>query len=390
MGIILINFDPFVMLGVLLVFFLINISNWIELQPLHSYQVTNHQPHVSILIPMRNEETNIDTCLQSMVRQTYKQLEIIILNDRSTDNTLAKLEQWQQQYPILQIKNGSNIPNGWNGKHWACHQLSQYATGEIFLFFDADVTLSPYAVQYLVNAMTEMRADFISAYPRQIVKSVGEKLTVPFLCWSLFTFFPLALAKRIKSPKFATAVGQCLMFQRDAYHQVGGFERVKDTLIDDFALAKNISRAKLTGRVVLGNPYIQCRMYSSFKTGHDGMSRSMFAAFENNVVSFVICFTLLSILVFDPLLHILNMIFFTENVIIADFYIYFLLVGLIGLQFFLTCKKFDLPVYLSFIYPFLYCVFLTIAIRSVWKTKRNIHTWKGSYAYANDGVVSKI
>ena len=102
-----------------------------------SYQL-RRRPLVSVLIPARNEEANIQWCLTHVLNQSYLNTEVIVLDDQSEDNTHAIVTEMQKKHPNLKLFRGKDLPGGWNGKNWACHQLSQKARGEIIIFVDAD------------------------------------------------------------------------------------------------------------------------------------------------------------------------------------------------------------------------------------------------------------
>ena len=103
---------------------------------------------VSLLIPARNEEGSIGSCLRSLINQDHQNLEIIVLDDHSTDRTRAIVES---QNPKIKLISGKPIPAGWTGKNWACHQLSKQATGDILFFIDADAVLEPAAITSVLH-----------------------------------------------------------------------------------------------------------------------------------------------------------------------------------------------------------------------------------------------
>lgn len=103
-------------------------------------------PSISILIPARNEERNIRRCVGSLLKQNYPNFEIIVLDDDSSDRTAEIVVKLSRNYERIGIVKGEKLPPGWNGKNWACHQLSGLAKGEWFLFTDADTTHKPHSV----------------------------------------------------------------------------------------------------------------------------------------------------------------------------------------------------------------------------------------------------
>jgi chlorobactene glucosyltransferase len=116
---------------------------------------------VSILIPARNEAPVIAQCLRSILNQTHTQLEILVLNDNSTDDTAAIVKSIGDER--IQLINGAPLPDGWSGKNWACHQLTQRATADVFLFIDADTTLEPSAVSSTLTTLESHNAGLVSA-----------------------------------------------------------------------------------------------------------------------------------------------------------------------------------------------------------------------------------
>ena len=101
---------------------------------------------ISILIPCRNEENNIVECVESLILQDYDNLEILLIDDNSTDNTWSQIKNLSNKYSQVKAFKGRSLPENWTGKNWACHQLSQKAKGEYFLFIDADTKLARYSV----------------------------------------------------------------------------------------------------------------------------------------------------------------------------------------------------------------------------------------------------
>ena len=131
----------------------IALSNWRTLRRLGSYPDPTRWPRVSVLVPARNEETNIGPCVRSLLAQEYPALEVVVLNDNSTDRTGAILAELAADDVRLRVLSGQPLPEGWLGKHWACHQLGQAATGDLLLFTDADTRHGPHSVRSGVAAL---------------------------------------------------------------------------------------------------------------------------------------------------------------------------------------------------------------------------------------------
>ena len=229
---------------------------------------------ISILIPMRNEESNVAGCLDSVLKQKgLSDFEIIVLNDHSTDATPRILATYSQ----VQVLNGADLPAGWLGKLWACHQLSQVANGEILVFIDADVRLTEHAVASTINQMGNW--SFISPYPKQIAVGILEKIFQPMLHWSWLASVPLFIAQKFGIKSMSVANGQFFAVTTKAYQTCGGHEKIKNEVLDDLALARLLLSAKFKGGVVEGGQIASCTMYASFSQLIEGYQKSLWAAF---------------------------------------------------------------------------------------------------------------
>lgn len=157
-----------VFLGALL---LIALSNWFALRRLESYEPGGQRPRVSVLLLARNEAVNIAACVSSLLAQDYADFEVVALDDESSDGTGEILRQLSVRDRRLRVIAGRSLPAGWLGKHWACHQLAQAASGELLLFTDADTLHHPHALRKAVAAMQTEDADLITALPYQAMRS---------------------------------------------------------------------------------------------------------------------------------------------------------------------------------------------------------------------------
>jgi len=240
--------------------------------------VKNQQSHVSgkvsILIPMRNEEINVVGCLDSIINQKgLTNFEIIVLNDHSTDSTASKLTA----YPQIKLIEGSPLPDGWLGKLWACHQLSQVATGETLVFLDADVRLTENAV---ASAVTKMgKWSFISPYPKQFSIGLPEKIFQPLLHWSWLSSVPLLIAQKFGIKSMSVANGQFFVIDKKAYESCGGHLEIKGEVLDDLALSKSLLNSGFKGGVAEGGKVASCTMYSTFNQLIKGYQKSLWSAF---------------------------------------------------------------------------------------------------------------
>jgi len=360
-------------LGVLLV---IALSNQRALRRLSEYPLPPQVPHASILVPARNEEGNVGPCIGSLLAQEYPDFEVLVLDDHSTDGTgriLAELAATQNR---LRVLSGQALPDGWLGKHWACHQLAEAATGELLLFTDADTRHHPRALRDAVAAMLAERADLLSALPRQEMISWAERLLVPVIGWSIMTILPLGLAHRARAPALSATVGQFMMFRRSAYDQIGGFRAVRDHVADDLALGWRTKAYGLRWRLVDGSTRITCRMYRDSRQAWEGFGKNLFAAFDYRVLPFLFVWLWMGMVFLQPVILLaLSAIGFSvpdRSIALAAVAVILSLV-----VWSVTCRRLVFPLYLPLIYPAIIGLWVILALRSMVLALMGRGTWKG-------------
>lgn len=237
---------------------------------------------VSILIPMRNEESNVVQCINSVTSQEgLSNFEILVLDDNSEDRTSILLSQFRN----IKKLDGKNLPDGWLGKLWACQQLADASTGEYLVFIDADVRLSKNAVAAAISKMGNW--DFISPYPRQIMTGFIQRLFQPLLQWSWLASVPLFISQKLGIKSMAVANGQFLIIKRDAYFKSGGHQSVKSEVIDDIMLARKLLASGFSGGVAEASQIAICQMYKTAGELINGYRKSLWRAFGSIFGTFV-------------------------------------------------------------------------------------------------------
>lgn len=366
---------PYHLLIFLLVLLLISISNIHITRRTRRHPSPPNFPLVSILVPARNEERSIARCVQSLLAQEYPSFEVLVLDDQSSDNTRTILAQLASSASNLSILNGEAHPEGMVGKNWACSQLAQKARGELLFFTDADTHHAKETLRAVVTAMMGEQADLVTGFPRQEVHTWGERLLVPFFSWALFHFIPLGLGYKLSLPILSSAVGQLMLFQRNAYQEIGGHEGVATSMVDDMSLARRTTAAQLRWRVVHVADLVSCRMYHSDREALDGFTKNLFAVFDYRLVPFLAAFTWLLVLFWEPLvilgLYLANMATQAQPLALA---------GCMALSFLLWCIHYlemGMPVHLAFFYPLTILANMLVAFRSLVHTIGGRLIWKG-------------
>lgn len=269
----------------------------------------NQFEKISVCIPARNEENNIGQLLASLTEQTYPDFDVHVLDDRSEDRTSEIVRSYRDRYPaLIHLHYGKPKPANWLGKPWACKQLSEYCTGDYIVFLDADTQLMTQTLHRIFISFRTYQLDMLTLWPRQILGSFWEKTVIPLIYYALLTLLPAIyvyrdpkwmpgfLKKRMR-PSFAAANGQCLAFKKKTYLEIGGHKSVKNKIVEDVELAKNIKAMGYKLRMFNGLDSIQCRMYRSEKEMFQGLRKNFLAGFSNSISLFIL-FALIHLVVF--------------------------------------------------------------------------------------------
>lgn len=278
--------------------------------------VARHPPStLSILVPARNEEDGIKACVRSLIEQSYGPLEVLVLDDNSSDATGAIVQCMIDELPLtqegrLRLLRGGALPPGWIGKNFACYQLAQQAQGDYLLFTDADTVHTPGTARAVIDCMHAFGVKLLTAQPEHVVGSMGERLVVPLLNFTILTLLPVALIARRPEPSLATGNGQLLCFHRSVYQAIDGHEAVKGRVLEDVLLARAVKAAGYRMIFVDALELVRCRMYRSFADVWAGFSKNLFAFY-----SYSLPFALIA-LVFNLLLFVVPPIILLTSLLV--------------------------------------------------------------------------
>ncbi len=243
---------------------------------------------VSILIPARNEEKNILRLLQSIHEQDYQNYEVIILDDDSTDKTYQICAAFTGKHTNFRVIKGNTLPRGWLGKNYACYQLAAKAKGNFLLFVDADEEIHTGLINSAIHRMYANKLSLLSLFANQQMHTVGERMVVPLMHYILLNLLPLRLIYLIKHPSVAAASGQFMLFDAGHYRQYQWHEQVKHKVVEDVEIMRLVKAARRNGEALLANGMISCRMYTNYRDAVDGFSKNFLAAFNYNIIWFLI------------------------------------------------------------------------------------------------------
>jgi chlorobactene glucosyltransferase len=226
-----------------------------------------------------------------------------------------------------------------------------------------------------MGVLLSQPADLLTGFPRQHVHTWGERLLVPFFSWAVLCFIPLWLAYRIRLPLLSSAVGQMMLFRREAYQKIGGHENLGTAIVEDLALARRIKAAGLRWRVMRVTDLISCRMYQGSRETFDGFSKNLFAFFDFHLSVFLFVYIWLSLLFLEPLIVLITLVLgFAPTTVLNELAI---CIGLSLLLWIIPYLELGVPVYLGLIYPVTILANVAAAFQSLRLSVMGRLSWKG-------------
>jgi hypothetical protein len=229
---------------------------------------------VSVLIPARNEERAIAASITSLLASRGIKIEILVLDDGSTDRTAEIVLGLAAQDPRVRLESSPPLPGGWNGKQHACYALAGLARSNVVCFLDADVRLAPEALLRMSAFLVRSGSDLVSGFPRQETETPLEWLLLPLIHFVLLSYLPLAGMRALRAPGLAAGCGQFLMVHRDAYRSTGGHSQIRTTMHDGLLLPRLFRRHGLRTDIADLTHLATCRMYYSASEVWQGLAKN--------------------------------------------------------------------------------------------------------------------
>ena len=235
-------------------------------------------PRVSIVLPARNEAVHIAACIRSIRASTWPDLELIVVDDHSTDGTGDLAREAAAGDPRVTIVNAPDLPAGWFGKQWACQSGAVHATGSLLLFTDADTRHAPDLVGRMVRMRERRGAELLSVAGHQEMGTVWERAVQPSVFTLILTRYGGADAiERATKPRDVVANGQCFMMSRRVYDAIGGHEPVRGYVVEDVMMAQAIQARGDRVSLALGIGQLSTRMYDGLESLMKGWGKNMYA-----------------------------------------------------------------------------------------------------------------
>lgn len=229
-------------------------------------------PSVCVVVPVRNEGRAIEPCLSSVLAQDWPRLSVVVVDDRSEDDTTAVVEEYVRKDHRCRLVRVAALPDGWMGKSHALWTGTRDVTADWLLFVDGDCTLDPRAVRTVVHEAVRRNVDLLSLWPRHDACSFWEHMLIPLCAAIVALWFGSPEVNRTGSTR-AFANGQFLLIRRSEYERVGGHRAVRRALIEDIPLAEHAAAAGLRLWVGAGQRLVAVRMYTRYAAIRDGWAR---------------------------------------------------------------------------------------------------------------------
>ncbi len=239
-------------------------------------------PLLSVIVPARNEARNIRRCVESLRAQSYPHLEIIVVDDRSTDETPQVLAEIAANDRRLTVVRGVDLPPGWAGKPHALAQGVAAAHGEWLCFVDADTFVTPDCLAAIFGAAEAWRADLFTIMTKQTVGSFWEKVILPLVFLALSVGFSPRKVNNPARPE-AVANGQFIFIRRKVYEALGGYAAIREHIVEDKALAERVKRGGYRLVVADGQAVAATRMYTSLAEIWEGWTKNIYLGMQDRV-----------------------------------------------------------------------------------------------------------
>jgi glycosyltransferase involved in cell wall biosynthesis len=239
-------------------------------------------PLLSVIVAARNEEKQIKESILSQLKQTYKQVEWILVNDRSTDDTGKIMDELSKEDSRIKVINIHDLPEGWLGKNHALYTGAKTATGKWLLFTDADIHYENEAFAKALHYFERNQLDHLTAAPNLNAEGFWLKTFVAFFLFGFSYFKRPWMANNPKS-KIGTGVGAFNLVSKEAYERFGTHERIKMRPDDDLQLGMKLKKEGYNQRIVTALKLIKVEWYKSLKEAFVGLEKNTFAGLNYRI-----------------------------------------------------------------------------------------------------------
>ena len=314
----IINIFSSVILVFLVLLFIVNLVNYFSHKKISNIKnELSFSPYISVLIPARNEEKNIEQCVNSVLKQSYINYELIVLDDNSSDKTGEILSRIDN--PRFRYIKGKEKPEEWVGKNFACYQLYKESKGDYLLFIDADTILQNNALSGSVSFIYKHNPDLVSLMPEEITITFWEKVIIPMLHFTVLTLLPMPLVEHTKKESLTMSNGQFMLFKKSFYESIGGHVSLKNKMVEDVWLGRKVKKSG--GKLIFadGSDIISCRMYTSYKEIVEGFSKNIFPGLSFSFLSLIfVIFLYFTLYLIPYFLFLVSIISYNDRILFVN------------------------------------------------------------------------
>lgn len=331
-----------------------------------------HTPLVSIIVPACNEESTLEPALRSLLQQDYPKLEILVIDDRSTDATFERITKLGQEFPEIRVEQVKELPMGWLGKNHTLYLGAKMARGKILLFTDADISMKPSTLSLAVAYFVNENLDHLSLIFRNLTPGGLLNAMVVDALGGLFLLLrPWNVRK--KNSKAFIGIGAFNMIRSESYWKLGGHGAFKMHPIDDIMLGKKVKQQGLTQDCLQGGDFVQVRWYESIPDMVRGLMKNIFALYSYRIDYVVVALLGIILLTIVPVWGVL--------VTQGTARIFFGITVLCRIAVFIcNARGMKLPLVLSLWSLGTPYLTVYIVIKAVWTTLRNQGIdWRGTH-----------
>jgi chlorobactene glucosyltransferase len=336
-------------------------------------------PLVSVIVPARNESAVIATVVESILATSYDPIELLVVDDRSTDDTAAIVEGMND--PRLRVVRGERLPAGWYGKPWACVQGYRAAKGDILLFTDADTWHAPELLGRTVAALRREAAALVTVAPLQRCVTFWERVVMPQIWLLLALRYHPGAVNRARRERDVIANGQFILTTRAAYQAAGTHEAVRHEVAEDLALAQTYLRHGLKLHFAFADRLMETRMYHGLSHLIEGWSKNIYLggrrSFPREPVLRALVPVMLAVALLFWLLPPAVLLASAVDPSVTRFEAAAAVATALSAAFWMViCGGMQIPAAYGLAYPLGALMALYITLRSVWRGGRRVQ-WKG-------------
>jgi chlorobactene glucosyltransferase len=334
---------------------------------------------VSVVIPARNEASTIATVVGSVLATTYHPIEVLVVDDRSTDDTAAIVASVRD--PRLRLVSGEELPDGWYGKPWACYQGYRAARGEILLFTDADTWHAPELLGRAVGALVSEEAALVTVAPLQRCVTFWERVVMPQIWLLLALRYHPAAVNRARRERGVIANGQFILTTREAYEGAGTHAAVSQEVAEDLALAQTFLRRGFKLHFAFAERLMETRMYQGLAHLIEGWSKNIYLGGRRSFPHEPLLRGLVPVMLIVAMVYWLLppavLLASAVDPHLAEVAAAALLATVLSAGFWmLICHGMQIPAWYGLAYPLGSVMALYIILRSTWRGGRRVE-WRG-------------